>query len=109
MKVSSIAKAVAGHFELNLHQLLSGRRTKTYVMARRMCSVLCRELTVLSLQEIAEAMGMGDHTTVDHHLRTHPGFVRDDHKYAANYNEIRMELGLTPEHRLAEPMLRAVK
>jgi chromosomal replication initiator protein len=61
-----VQKAVAGYFRLKISDLKSSTRTKAVVVPRQIAMYLCRQLTNLSLMEIAEAFGRQDHTTVLH-------------------------------------------
>ena len=61
-----IQKAVAGYFRLKISDLKSSTRTKTVVVPRQIAMYLCRQLTNLSLTEIAEAFSREVHTTVLH-------------------------------------------
>lgn len=61
-----VQKAVAGCFRLKISDLKSSTRTKAVVVPRQIAMYLCRQLTNLSLMEIAEAFGRQDHTTVLH-------------------------------------------
>ena len=61
-----IQKAVAGYFRLKISDLKSSTRTKAVVVPRQIAMYLCRQLTNLSLMEIADAFGRQDHTTILH-------------------------------------------
>ena len=61
-----IQKAVAGYFRLKIGDLKSSTRTKAIVVPRQIAMYLCRQLTNLSLMEIANAFGRQDHTTILH-------------------------------------------
>ena len=61
-----IQKAVAGYFRLKISDLKSSTRTKAVVVPRQIAMYLCRQLTNLSLMEIANAFGRQDHTTILH-------------------------------------------
>ncbi len=61
-----VQKAVAGYFRLKISDLKSSTRTKTVVVPRQIAMYLCRQLTNLSLMEIAEAFSREVHTTVLH-------------------------------------------
>ena len=61
-----IQKAVASHFRLKISDLKSATRTKAVVVPRQIAMYLCRQLTNLSLTEIAEAFSREVHTTVLH-------------------------------------------
>ena len=61
-----IQKSVAGYFRLKISDLKSSTRTKAVVVPRQIAMYLCRQLTNLSLMEIADAFGRQDHTTILH-------------------------------------------
>lgn len=61
-----IQKAVAAYFRLKISDLKSSTRTKAVVVPRQIAMYLCRQLTSLSLMEIAAAFGRQDHTTILH-------------------------------------------
>ncbi|RKU35592.1 chromosomal replication initiator protein DnaA [Candidatus Poribacteria bacterium] len=61
-----IQKAVAGYFRIKISDLKSSTRTKAIVVPRQIAMYLCRQLTNLSLMEIADAFGRQDHTTILH-------------------------------------------
>ena len=61
-----VQKAVANHFHLKISDLKSSTRTKTVVVPRQIAMYLCRQLTNLSLMEIADAFSREVHTTVLH-------------------------------------------
>ncbi|MDE0086203.1 MAG: chromosomal replication initiator protein DnaA [Candidatus Poribacteria bacterium] len=61
---STIQKIVAEHFQLNSDDLTSPKRTKVLVFPRQIAMYLCRELTQLSLLDIAEAFNRQNHRTI---------------------------------------------
>ncbi len=61
---STIQKIVADHFQLNSDDLTSPKRTKVLVFPRQIAMYLCRELTQLSLLDIAEAFNRQNHRTI---------------------------------------------
>lgn len=61
-----VQKAVAGYFRIKISDLKSSTRTKAIVVPRQIAMYLCRQLTNLSLMEIADAFGRQDHTTILH-------------------------------------------
>lgn len=60
----TIQKVVADHFQLNSDDLISTKRTKVLVFPRQIAMYLCRELTQLSLLDIAEAFNRQNHRTI---------------------------------------------
>lgn len=61
-----IQKTVASYYRVKVSDLKSSRRTRTLVVPRQIAMYLCRQLTNLSLQDIASAFGKRDHTTIMH-------------------------------------------
>jgi chromosomal replication initiator protein len=61
-----IQKTVANYFRLKVTDLKSAKRTKVLVVPRQIAMYLCRQMTNLSLMEIAAAFERKDHTTVSH-------------------------------------------
>lgn len=61
-----IREVVANHFNLNIEDLNSSKRTKVLAYPRQIAMYLCRELTDTSLPQIGEFFGGRDHTTVLH-------------------------------------------
>ncbi len=61
---ATIQKLVAEHFQLNNGDLTSTKRTKVLVYPRQIAMYLCRELTQLSLADIAEAFNRQNHRTI---------------------------------------------
>ncbi|OGW60792.1 MAG: hypothetical protein A2V83_03430 [Nitrospirae bacterium RBG_16_64_22] len=69
LTVDLIQKAVSDHFHTKLIDMRSRRRTKAVVQPRQVAMFLCRDLTKMSLPEIARQFGGKDHTTVLHACR----------------------------------------
>ena len=67
--VEQIQERVADRLELTREDLLSRSRRAPVARARQLAMHLTRELTDLSLPEIARAFGRSDHTTVIYALR----------------------------------------
>ncbi len=61
-----IQKAVADYFRLEPDDLISHKRTKALVLPRQIAMYLCRELTQMSLTDIATVFNRQNHTTVLH-------------------------------------------
>ena len=63
---ADIQKTVANFYRLKVNDLRSSKRTKVLVVPRQIAMYLCRQMTNLSLMEIAAAFERRDHTTVSH-------------------------------------------
>ncbi len=68
--IETIQKKIAEHYDLRISDLVSKKRPQTIALPRQIAMYLSRELTSHSLQEIGEAFGGRDHTTVLHAHRT---------------------------------------
>lgn len=63
---SLIIEVVAEHFGISPEDIVSKKRTAELVQPRQVVMYLCRQLTEVSLQNIAKSIGKKDHTTVLH-------------------------------------------
>lgn len=61
-----IKNTVCAHFNINVQEIDSSKRTKTLTVPRQIAMYLCREMTQTSLPKIGENFGKRDHTTVMH-------------------------------------------
>lgn len=61
-----IMNVVANHFNLNVEDFKSKKRSRPISYPRQIAMYLCREMTDLSLPKIGEDFGGRDHTTVIH-------------------------------------------
>ncbi len=66
INIDMIKDIVAQHFNVQISDLESKRRTRSITYPRQIAMYLCRELTDLSLPKIGEGFGGRDHTTVIH-------------------------------------------
>lgn len=64
--IENIQKTVAEHFNVNMVDLLSKKRSKHLVYPRQIAMFLCRKMTDASYPQIGEQFGGRDHTTVLH-------------------------------------------
>ena len=87
-----IQKAVANYFRIKISDLKSAKRTKILVAPRQIAMYLCRQLTNLSLMEIAAAFGRRDHTTVLHANHRIEEGIRQDPEIAQIINFLREDI-----------------
>jgi chromosomal replication initiator protein len=69
VRIEDIQKAVARHYNVSKHDLLSARRTRTIVRPRQIAMYLAKVMTPRSFPEIGKRFGGRDHTTVLHAVR----------------------------------------
>ncbi len=70
LSTEQIQRYIAEQYDIRVQDILGTRRTKTIVLPRQIAMYLTRNLTLLSLPEIAKAFGGRDHTTVLHAVRS---------------------------------------
>ena len=63
---SLIINVVAEHFGVRPDDISSKKRNSEFVQPRQVVMYLCRELTDVSLNNIAKLLGKKDHTTIIH-------------------------------------------
>ena len=74
----TIQKLVTDHFQLNNDDLTSAKRTKILVYPRQIAMYLCRELTQLSLVDIAEVFNRQNHRTISYACEQIEKLLEDD-------------------------------
>lgn len=74
----TIQELVAEHFQLKDNDLTSAKRTKFLVYPRQIAMYLCRELTQLSLIDIAEAFNRQNHRTITYACEQIEKLLEDD-------------------------------
>ncbi len=91
VSVPDIQQTVAIHFNLTIADLKSVRRERRVVRPRQLAMYLAKELTPLSLPDIAMCFGR-DHTTVMHAIRTIENLLPRDAQLARDLDVIKAEL-----------------
>jgi chromosomal replication initiator protein len=66
ISLDEIQRRVAEHFDIRVADMKSSRRPKAIAFPRQIAMYLARELTACTLQEIGEAFGGKDHSTIIH-------------------------------------------
>lgn len=69
ISVEKIQLATCKFFDINIHELTGGNRSRKYTVPRHLASYLARELTGQSFPEIARKFGGRDHTSIMHSHR----------------------------------------
>ncbi len=87
-----VQEAVAARLDLSVDEILSPTRTAPVARARQLAMYLTRELTDLSLPQIAEAFNRRDHTTVMHAIRKVENGALQDASLSRAVEELTTEL-----------------
>ncbi len=80
VSTESIQKVIADHFDVRVADLKGNRKPKNIVHPRMIAMFLCREMTDSSLQDIGDAFGGRDHSTIIHGHRTIREKIQSDPK-----------------------------
>ena len=90
--VDAIQKIVALHYNLNIQEMLSPRRSRSLARPRQIAMYLSKQLTSNSLPDIGRRFSNRDHTTVIHAVKKIEGLMIKDNEIKQNINEIRKKL-----------------
>ncbi|MHB9154755.1 MAG: chromosomal replication initiator protein DnaA [Endomicrobiales bacterium] len=91
--IENIQKVVARHFNLDVKDMKSKRRTDAVAFPRQIAMYLARTLTdEFSTNEIGEAFGGKDHTTVMHACNKIKARMATDPYFVAKVNQISQEI-----------------
>jgi chromosomal replication initiator protein len=80
ISLDEIQRRVAEHFDIRVADMKSSRRPKAIAFPRQIAMYLARELTACTLQEIGEAFGGKDHSTIIHGHRLVKNRLEQDAK-----------------------------
>jgi chromosomal replication initiator protein len=80
ISLDDIQRRVAEHFDIRVADMKSSRRPKSIAFPRQIAMYLARQLTDCTLQEIGDAFGGKDHSTIIHGHRLVEKRLQDDAK-----------------------------
>lgn len=89
---SLIIEVVAEHFGISPDDIVSKKRTTELVQPRQVVMYLCRQLTEVSLQNIAKSIGKKDHTTVLHGIEKITEKMENDEELKNNVDIIKKKI-----------------
>jgi len=92
INVESIQNIVATHFNLNIHEMLSPRKSRSLARPRQIAMYLAKQHTTNSLPEIGRKFSNRDHTTVIHAVKKIESLLKKDNEIKQNINEINKKL-----------------
>lgn len=97
--IRAIQRATCDVYGVDLHDLLSERRSDEIVLPRHVSMYLAKKLTGLSSTRIARATGNRDHTTALHAFRKIENLIKTDDELASHVAMIRERLNETANRR----------
>ena len=92
VNVESIQNLVAAHFNLNIAELLSPRRSRSLARPRQIAMYLAKLHTSNSLPDIGRKFSNRDHTTVIHAVKKINELIKKDNEIRDSIIEIKKKL-----------------
>ena len=92
VNVESIQNVVAAHFNLNIQEMLSPRRSRSLARPRQIAMYLAKQHTTNSLPDIGRKFSNRDHTTVIHAVKKIDELIKKDNEIKQNIIEIKKKL-----------------
>ena len=89
LNVESIQNVVAAHFNLNIQEMLSPRRSRSLARPRQIAMYLAKQHTTNSLPDIGRKFSNRDHTTVIHAIKKIEDLLKKDSEIKQSVNEIK--------------------
>jgi len=89
INVESIQNIVASHFNLNIEEMLSPRRSRSLARPRQIAMYLAKQHTTNSLPDIGRKFSNRDHTTVIHAVKKISELLKKDNEIKENIIEIK--------------------
>ena len=92
INVESIQNLVAAHFNLNIQELLSPRRSRSLARPRQIAMYLAKQHTTNSLPDIGRKFSNRDHTTVIHAVKKIDELIKKDNDIRESVAELKKKL-----------------
>ena len=92
INIEMIQNLVASHFNLNIHELLSPRRSRSLARPRQIAMYLAKQYTTNSLPDIGRKFSNRDHTTVIHAVKKINELIKKDNDIKQSVIELKKKL-----------------
>ena len=92
INVEVIQNLVASHFNLNIRELLSPRRSRSLARPRQIAMYLAKQHTTNSLPDIGRKFSNRDHTTVIHAVKKIDELMKNDNEIKQNVIDLKKKL-----------------
>jgi len=92
INVELIQNLVASHFNLNIQELLSPRRSRSLARPRQIAMYLAKQHTTNSLPDIGRKFSNRDHTTVIHAVKKIDELIKKDNDIRQSVAELKKKL-----------------
>lgn len=94
--IDGIMKTISRELNVKPSEIRSKSRSRNIVSARRIAIYLARELTPMSMPQIAQYFGMKDHSTVSHTMKKIHSLLEEDENFKVKINELYNKISATP-------------
>ena len=92
INIETIQNIVAAYFNLNIHEMLSARRSRSLARPRQIAMYLAKQHTTNSLPDIGRKFSNRDHTTVIHAVKKIDELMKKDNEIKQNITEIKKRI-----------------
>ena len=92
INVEHIQNLVAAHYNLNIQEMLSPRRSRSLARPRQIAMYLSKQHTTNSLPDIGRKFSNRDHTTVIHAVKKIEDLIKKDNEIKQSILEIKKKL-----------------
>ncbi len=92
VSMDEIMAVVCKDFNLKAADIKSNKKTQPIVLARRVVIYLARELTGLSMPNLARLFAMKDHTAISHNVKKINEDIKNDENLKAQIDEIKNKI-----------------
>ncbi len=92
INVETIQNIVAAHFNLNIQEMLSARRSRSLARPRQIAMYLAKQHTSNSLPDIGKKFSNRDHTTVIHAVKKIEELMKKDDEIRQSIAEIKKRI-----------------
>ena len=92
INVELIQNLVCAHFNLNIQELLSARRSRSLARPRQIAMYLAKQYTTNSLPDIGRKFSNRDHTTVIHAVKKINELIKNDNDIKQSVLELKKKL-----------------
>jgi len=97
ISIDDIVKIVSREMNVKPSDIKSKKRTRNVVNARRIVIYLARNLTPNSMPQIAQYVGMKDHTAISHAMKKIHEIIESDENFKVLLEEFSNKIGTSPK------------
>ncbi|TNB54572.1 chromosomal replication initiator protein DnaA [Campylobacter helveticus] len=90
--IEDILSIVSKEFNLKTNDIKSTKRSQNIVLARRIIIFLARELTSLSMPQLAVYFEMKDHTAISHNIKKINELIKEDQHLKSKIEELKNKI-----------------